>query len=198
MKVLAIESSTRRPAVAVGEDGQLAAATWLPHDSRPTAALVPAIRDLCRSVGWSPNQLDLVCVDIGPGSYTGLRVGLACAKTLAFAAGAALATAESLEVTAHNAEASESLVEVAFDAARGQVFAGRFRRTRDAWSARQPVRIVAAEDWARQLDPSTLVLGPALARYRELLPPRHRVADEAAWWPRPEWVMALGWRQFQT
>lgn len=198
MKILAIETSTRQAAVALGVDGRSVAACYLADQTRPTATLVPAIRDLCRSVGWSPKQLDLVCVDIGPGSYTGLRVGLTCAKTVAFATGAALATTESLQAVALNAPASETAVEVAFDAARSQVFASRFRRRGDVWVAVEPVAIVQADEWAGQLDPSALVLGPALARYRDLIPPGQRVADETSWWPRPESVLALGWRQFHT
>jgi tRNA threonylcarbamoyladenosine biosynthesis protein TsaB len=198
LKILGIETSTLRCEIALSLDDQAVASAQLPAGSRPTATLPLTIRDLCRSVGWSPRELNLVCVDQGPGSYTGLRVGITCAKTLAFAAGAAMATADSLEVVANNAPPTEQFVEVGFDAARGQVFACRFRRDADAWTAQDEVRIVSAEDWASHFDPSAVIIGPALEKYRGLVSASLRVGDETDWWPRAERVIQLGLRQFRT
>ena len=192
--MLAIETSTTRCEVALALDDRVQALARLPEQSKPTATLVPTIRDLCRSIGWQPRELNLICVDIGPGSYTGLRVGLTCAKTLAFAAGAELAPVRSLDAVAWYVRpaAEEQLVEVAFDAARGQVFACRFRRTEESWVPRDEIRIVHAPDWVRALDPAAVVTGPALVKYRTLIPPQFRVADESHWWPRAEQVLELG------
>lgn len=199
LKILGIETSTARTSVAAAADGRVLRSVQLPESAKPTAALVPAIRELCRSVGWSPRELDLVCVDTGPGSYTGTRVGLTCAKTIAFAVGGQVATAMSLEVVAQRCGAAESHLEVAFDAARGQVFAARFRREgEDAWRATRELAIIAATDWARGLDPAVLVTGPALVKYRRLVPSGVRVADEACWWPRAEDVVQFGLRQFRS
>jgi len=198
-RVLGIETSTAAAcSVALAEDGRVIASARLPADARPTARLVPAIGELCRGAGWSVRQLDLVCVDIGPGSYTGLRVGLTCAKALAFATDAGLATAESLAVVARNAPANERLVEVAFDAARGQVFAARSARQGDNWLALAETRILNANEWARSLDPAALVLGPALTKYRSLISSPQRVADESDWSPRVERVIEIALAQFQV
>jgi tRNA threonylcarbamoyladenosine biosynthesis protein TsaB len=198
LKILGIETSTLRCEVALSLDDQFVASARPPADTRPTATFAPTIRELCRSVGWSPRELDLICVDQGPGSYTGLRVGITCAKTLAFAAGAAMATASSLEVVANNVPPTERLVEVAFDAARGQVFACRFRRDANAWTALSDVRIVGVDEWASGLDPSGLVTGPALEKYHGLVPVSIRIDDMSNWWPRADWVIRLGLRQIRT
>ena len=208
--MLAIETSSTRCEVALALDDRVQALARLPEQSKPTATLVPTMRDLCRSIGWQPRELKLICVDIGPGSYTGLRVGLTCAKTLAFAAGAELAPVRSLDAVAWNVPraaeemipptlpgevgrtATEQLVEVAFDAARGQVFACRFRRTAECWVACDEIRIMHATDWVRALDPAAVVTGPALVKYRTLIPPQFRVADESRWWPRAEQLIELG------
>lgn len=198
LKILGIETSTLRCEIALALDDQLLASAQLPDGSRPTAILAPTIRDLCRTIGWSPRELNLICVNQGPGSYTGLRVGITCAKTLAFAVGAALATARSLEVVAYNAPPGEQLVEVALDAARRQVFSGRYRHDVDSWIPTQEVRILSAETWASELDPSALIMGPALEKYRELVPAPARIADESDWWPHANQVIHLGVKQFQT
>jgi tRNA threonylcarbamoyl adenosine modification protein YeaZ len=125
-RVLGIETSTLRCEIAVADERGTVAAMNLPVDSKPTATLIPSIRQLCEQVSWLPRDFDLVCIDVGPGSYTGLRVGLTCAKTLAFAAHAALATAESTNVIARRVPVTGSFLDVVLDAARGQVFCQRF------------------------------------------------------------------------
>ena len=196
LKILGVETSTFRCQVALALDGKTLFSRSLPDGSKPTATLVPTICEVCQQAGWSPGELDLVCVNWGPGSYTGLRVGLTCAKTLAFAASAAMATADSLEVVACNAPEAELVVEVAFDAARGQVFACRFQKSAGSWTAVNEVRICDASEWAQALARDGLVLGPALVKYRELVPREVRVAAEDRWWPRAERVIQLGLRQF--
>jgi tRNA threonylcarbamoyl adenosine modification protein YeaZ len=240
-KILGIDTSSSRCEIALADRTSVLAATLLPEGSKPTATLVPAIRDLCRQLGWSPLELDLVCVDIGPGSYTGLRVGLTCAKTFAFAAGAPLVAVGSLETVAQNFASNERDLEVAFDAARGQVFASRFQscgagvppatippttippvvhpppdlgpspengcnESRQAgrlhhnsqiWCKIDAVRIMDAAEWARRTAPTSLVTGPALVKYRHLIPPDRCVADQILWWPRAKHVIELGVKQYQ-
>jgi tRNA threonylcarbamoyladenosine biosynthesis protein TsaB len=199
-RILGIETSTSHCQVALAEDRSILATAQLQSGARPTATLVPTIRDLAEQIGWSLRDLDLVAVDIGPGSYTGLRVGLTCAKTLAFAAGAAMAAVGSLDVVAQNIVGDEPMLDVGFDAARGQVFAAPFRRLARSqiWMPMEPVRIVEAEQWVRSLDPSALVLGPALLKHRRLIEGARRVANESEWWPKAANVIELGLRQFQS
>jgi tRNA threonylcarbamoyladenosine biosynthesis protein TsaB len=203
LKLLAIETSTTRGEVALALDDEVVASAALAEHLKPTASLAPTIRDLCRTLEWSVRDLDLVCVDIGPGSYTGLRVGLTCAKMLAYVAGAPLATAGSLDVVARNAPPAERRLEVAFDAARGQVFAERFDQEQPAgnatdWIAHGGVRIAKFEDWDAACDRSSLVLGPALVQYRARLTTELRVAAPNLWWPRAATVAALGLKQFRA
>jgi tRNA threonylcarbamoyladenosine biosynthesis protein TsaB len=210
--VLGIETSTTRCQVALAEAGTLVALAALPETVKATSSLVPTIASLARKAGWPLTELDLVCVDIGPGSYTGLRVGLTCAKTLAYAAGAALAPVESLDVVATNVPASECQIEVAFDAARGQVFAAHYineSRTgptnrptattesfENSWTRREPIRIVDAHDWTMNLPVDSLVLGPALVKCRSKIAPDRCVADESQWWPTASNVIRLGVTEF--
>lgn len=133
MNVLAIETATRAATVAVASGPRTLQETV----GQPTTAmLVPAIHGLLDSLGLSVKQLHAVAVDIGPGSFTGLRVGIAFAKTLAFAAEIPLVTVSSLELIA--SQAAGSLREAGdtrgdrlmalMDAQRGQFFAAGFQR----------------------------------------------------------------------
>jgi tRNA threonylcarbamoyladenosine biosynthesis protein TsaB len=192
VRVLGIETSTMRGDVALAEEDRVLASIPLPHGSRPTASLLPAIAGLCRQLGWQPRTIGRICVDIGPGSYTGLRVGLTCAKTLAFAGGASVSAVRSLDVTAAAVPPDAANLEIAFDAARGQVFAARYAWRGDRWQTVAEIEIANAQAWAARLDPGVLVAGPALERYRSLVPAGCRIAADELCWPRAAQVIQLG------
>ncbi len=136
--------------------------------------LIPAIRDLLRTAGVRPLELDMIAVGLGPGSYTGMRIGLTAARTLARAAGARLAGLDTLEAIARNAPADATRVAVVGDAQRGDVYAADFVREAPgaALVALGPSRIEPLAAWAARIEPGTLILGPGLrsAAIRASLP----------------------------
>ena len=85
MKVLGIETSGNVGGVAICEDRHIIIAKDFRAGMQHGKELVPTIKSALNVIGWAPKDIDLVAVDVGPGSYTGLRVGVACAKTLAYA-----------------------------------------------------------------------------------------------------------------
>ena len=99
-KLLAIETTGLRGSVACADQGELLASELLRSDQRSAQSLIPAIESILKSQGWSPSDLDSIAVAVGPGSFTGLRVGVTTAKVLAWACGAALFGIDSLEAAA--------------------------------------------------------------------------------------------------
>lgn len=126
--------------------------------------LLPCIRSLLRSAGVRPLELGLVGVGLGPGSYTGLRIGLTAARTLAYAAGTRLVGFDSLEALAANAPEDAPVVRVVGDAQRGDVYAAEFRREAAGAPlvASGPSRIEPLSEWAARVEPGDFVLGPGL------------------------------------
>ena len=118
MRLLAIETSTPGASVALVED-----ATTLAAASRSTRSvmpfLVPAIDFCFDQVGWSPSALDAVAVDIGPGLYTGIRVGVATAQGLAAAFGIPIIPAVSTDAIALEARTGHRLIWAVVDVRRG-------------------------------------------------------------------------------
>lgn len=166
MNLLALDTSTLHAALSLSlADGRVLVA---PTDSasRHGRTLVPAIAALLRQGGLTTAGLDALAVGLGPGSYTGLRVGLMAIKTLAYVIGTPLVGLDSLEVVARNAPADVLTVSVVADAQRGDLYTANFTRTApNAPLVRAtPTRIVPAAHWRAALSPGTLVLGPALGR----------------------------------
>jgi tRNA threonylcarbamoyladenosine biosynthesis protein TsaB len=168
--VLAIDTSTPRAALALCRPGlePRVAPPDLEGDParRHGRGLIPAIAALLALEGLTVADLGAIAVGLGPGSYTGLRIGLTAAKTLAYTAGKPLVAIDSLEAIARNASDDVLKVVVAVDAQRGDAYLADFARDSPGAPLLRlgPTRIEAVEPWARSLDPATLVLGPALDR----------------------------------
>ena len=96
-KLLAIETTGMRGSVACAEDGRLLAEHTLNPNQRSAQSLAPAIEEILKELGWRPDALDAIAVAIGPGSFTGLRVGVTTAKILAWSCGAAIYGIDALE-----------------------------------------------------------------------------------------------------
>jgi tRNA threonylcarbamoyladenosine biosynthesis protein TsaB len=189
LNVLALDTATPRAAIAVATSGGAIHVARPDPQARHGRNLVPAIRDLLRQAGLEVRAIDLFAAGLGPGSYTGLRVGLTAAKLLAYAAGRPLVGFDSLEAIAWNAPEDAVRITVIADAQRGDLYTADFGRDVPgaALVRRRPTGIESLAGWAGRLAPGTLVLGPALEReqVRGALPAQVQAPDalDDANWP---------------
>ncbi len=192
MQILAIETSGSTGTVAALDGTRLLAELALDPRQRSARTLAPGIKDILAQVGWQPADVKLVAVSIGPGSFTGLRLGVMTAKAFAYAVGAAVVGIGTLETIAAATGGAAPDIAIASDAQRGEVYSGRF--TRDSSGVLATVReaeIVAIEEWLASLTAGTVVAGPALVKLAERLPPHAVTAPREAWLPRAELVGRL-------
>ena len=126
MRLLAIETATPGSSVAVVEDRRTLAAASRIDRMGHAGFLVPAIDFCFDQVGWSPVDLDAVVVDIGPGLYTGIRVGLATAQGLAAAFGIPVISALSVDALALEAKTGHRMIWAVIDARRGEFAVARY------------------------------------------------------------------------
>ncbi len=131
MLVLAVESATDTAAVALADEDGALGSVVVARGRRHTETIASAIEALCHRTGVALADLDALGVDVGPGLFTGLRVGVGTVKALAFALDLPVVTATSLEVLAHAVAGSGAvdgrLLVPVVDARRGEVFWARFR-----------------------------------------------------------------------
>jgi len=201
VRVLAIETSERVGTLAtlLGEGiadpnsagPELVRAVTLPSDQRSARSLLPSIQALLADCDWQPQQLDLVCVSTGPGSFTGLRIGVTAAKTLAYATGASLVGVHTLAAIAANVTTPPQRLWTVLDAQRQELFAACFE---PGWqlSNLPATRILGVDDWLAELQADDSVCGPPLGKLADRLPTGVRVCDASAWPPSAASVGRLG------
>jgi tRNA threonylcarbamoyladenosine biosynthesis protein TsaB len=198
MLILGIETSGLRGGIAVCRDGACLAETALENAPRRHAqTLVTQIQVTLADLDVRIADLDAVAVSIGPGSFTGLRVGVVCGKTLAYATGCRLAAVDTLEAIAANSPADLAEVHVIADAQRGDLFLGTYRRSADDdWIRTDPPSIVLAAEWMARLQAGDVVTGPGLTTVDRLpASAAWRTLPESAWTPSPRTVAQIGARQ---
>jgi tRNA threonylcarbamoyladenosine biosynthesis protein TsaB len=148
--------------------------------------LIPRLADNLREAGKSLGDVDVLAVGLGPGSYTGLRVGVTAAKVLAYATGIPLIGLDSLQAMAKNAPSDATRISVIADAQRGQLYVADYVRTPDdGLVCARECRIEPLHAWLARLEPGTFVLGPGLhsPRIRNALPAGFAIPDPTINYP---------------
>ena len=127
MRVLAIDVSALAASAALMQDGKLLGEFFLNVGLTHSTTLMPMIEQLLRYAGVGANDVDLFAVTNGPGSFTGVRIGVATVKGMAMAADKPCVGVSSLEAMAYNLPFCPSIVCCAMDARRDQVYTALFR-----------------------------------------------------------------------
>jgi tRNA threonylcarbamoyladenosine biosynthesis protein TsaB len=136
--LLAIDTSTRQASIALYALGRglLGEQSWF-SANRHTEELMPAVSALLKLAGATPADLDAVAVGIGPGSFTGLRVGVAAAKGLALAQGIKLVGVPTLDVTAYPHESQPAPVIAVAQAGRGRLYWALYAHGPSGWGPQE-------------------------------------------------------------
>jgi tRNA threonylcarbamoyladenosine biosynthesis protein TsaB len=191
---LILETSGRVARIGLARGGAVVARADLDTSRRHAREMVPTIDAILKAEGLRPTDLTGIVASRGPGSYTGLRVGLATAKALAYATGCELRAVDTFAAIAEQALADAWFQTVIADALQGQVYAQHFARRHDGWRAERPLQIATVGAFAAQLTAGEWLSGPGVAVYDGQLPatnPRAAVSDREA---RIESVLAVGLR----
>jgi tRNA threonylcarbamoyladenosine biosynthesis protein TsaB len=196
-RLLILETSDRIGQVAVAAGPELLAARRLDATRRHARDLAPAVADLLAAQGWSARDLHGVIVSRGPGSYTGLRVGLMSAKTLAYATGCALLAIDTFVAIALQAGGVDRL-DVLADAQQDKVYVQSLERTASGWRPLGPLAVRPFADWLAGRAPAAAVTGPGLHKWGERLVSDVPVVDRDAWDPQPASLLRLGLARYEA
>ena len=172
MLILAVETATERVGCALGDGEAVRGVFELTGARRHAETLVPAIDALCHAAGVTLADVGCVAADVGPGLFTGLRVGLATARSLAHVLDLPTVGVSSLALLAHPLLLTDRLVASVIDARRGEVYWQLFRLDGDQHRALgDPVCTPAGEllGELRRSDEPVALVGDGALRYREQL-----------------------------
>ena len=191
---LILETSGRAARVGLARDGAVVRSAELDQARRHAKEMAPTINAMLKAESLQPSDLTGVMVSRGPGSYTGLRVGLATAKALAYALDCQLRAVDTFAAIAHQVPAAAQLVTVIADALQGQVYAQHFAHRHDGWRAEGHLHIAPVGAFAAGLIVGEWLSGPGVSVYDGQLPAANPRAAEADREPRIESVFAVGLR----
>ena len=152
MKILALESSATACSAALCEDEQLLAQAWQNSGLTHSCTLLPMVEDMLKSCGAALNEVDVVAVAAGPGSFTGLRIGVATAKGLAWPGSKPCAPCSTLESMAWPlAHLEDTVIVCAMDARRKQVYNALFLADGEKLQRLSPDRAIGLEELGEEL-----------------------------------------------
>ncbi len=202
MRILGIDTATRRASVGLLVDGEVAAEQSEMANGSHAVSLLPLIDAVLRDGGCSADQLDAVAISNGPGSFTGLRIGLSVAKGLAYATALRLVAVPTLEALARTVADHRGVICALLDARKGELYAACFESHAGGWRRLTPDQLVTPDALSRILPTPCLVLGDAVARYvdvlRERLGPRATLLPFETYGPRGGMIARMGWERLQA
>ncbi len=162
----------------------------LDAETRSASLLAPGIQKILQQAQWQATDLDRIAVTVGPGSFTGLRVGVTTAKTLAYALGIDVIGVNTLAVLASQVNHT-GVVESVMDAQRNEVFRQRFEVRNGVAVACGDVTIEDDLQWQQEIESNVVVTGPVLKKLEPLLNRDLQTAPAAQWTPQAATVARL-------
>lgn len=199
--LLAIDTSTRYVGVALYTGAQvIGEEVWISRDYH-TVELAPAVSQLLERSGVRVADLRAIAVATGPGSFTGLRIGMALAKGICLARHLPLIGVPTLDIMAAAQPLKELPLSVAVRAGRGRLAVGWYRAGSEGWRSANDVEVLTIQKLSAKITQPTMVCGEFTAEERQLLA-RKRVnvilSSPAQSLRRPSYLAELGWRAWQA
>lgn len=188
MLILGISTSTTQVGCAIGGHEGVLASVQSARGKRHAETLAPAIDVVRKQAQVDLSEIGCVAVDLGPGLFTGLRVGIATAKAMAHALRVPMIGVPSLDLLAFPVRWSPRLVVAAIDARRGELFVATYRQVPGGIQRLDDYRVSSPDDLATDLMATrdeVLLVGDGALRYAELFNPLTEVelADQGLAYP---------------
>lgn len=199
MRVLAIDTSNFVLGIAIVEEEKVIGEVVTNLQKNHSVRVMPAIEQLMKECGVKPKELDRIVVAMGPGSYTGVRIGVTIAKSLAWSLEIPLVGVSSLEVVAANGRHFNGYISPIFDARRGQVYTGLYEFVGQTLTCVEEDKIILLSDWLGELEKRAkpaLFIGNDLVIHKEQIETDLKqfayVAPYTDWNPRPSELAIIG------
>ncbi|MGM7724260.1 tRNA (adenosine(37)-N6)-threonylcarbamoyltransferase complex dimerization subunit type 1 TsaB [Metabacillus sp. Hm71] len=205
MKALAIDTTNNVLGIALIEEDKVIGEYITNLKKNHSVRAMPAIERLLSDCDVRPKELDKLVVATGPGSYTGVRIGVSIAKTMAWSLKIPIAGVSSLEVLAANGRFFNGFISPLFDARRGQVYTGLYQYTQQGLATIESDQNLLLVDWLNMLKSKkeqVLFLGNDVALHKEtivdMLGERGQLGQVSINNPRPSELGFIGLKKEAT
>ncbi len=166
MKILAIDTTTKFLTLAVYDNGRVAEYN-LETGNKLSTLLVPTIKRTLEALGLNLQDIDYFAAGIGPGSFTGIRLGLSAIKGFSLALGKPIIGIPTLDALAMNAPLCDQRIIPAIDAKRGLIYSSVYKYKKGKLTQTMPYSLLTKEELLRNIKPLSIIFGDALNLYRE-------------------------------
>ena len=169
MKVVGIETSGLIGNIAVCDGSTVVGKKTYGKNFSHGKEIVSSLKSIFNEIKWEPNDIDLIAVSTGPGSYTGLRIGVTCAKTLAYGLGKPVIDVPTLDVLVENVRDNNAkTICPVIDAKRKSVYACIYDRNNNENRRITDFLIISPDGLIDMLPESTLIFGDGIAPYKDI------------------------------
>lgn len=199
--LLAVDTATRFASLALYDQAGgrvLGEEVWLSGNNH-TVELMPRLVRLMEQQKLAPAALDGLVVSMGPGSFTGLRIGLGMAKGLALARGLPLVGVPTLDVVARPHMMQQLPIVAILRAGRKRICVGQYAKGRRQWHKQGPFRLTTLRDLCQDVQTAALFCGEIDAQDADLIrknaDPAATIASPAASLRRASYLAELGWER---
>ena len=151
MKILALETSAKAVYAAVSENGRILASGYQDTGLTHSRTLMPIVEHILKNTDLKLSDMDAIAVAVGPGSFTGIRIGVSAAKGLAYSVDTPAVGVSTLAAMARNVAFSDGLIVCAMDARRQQVYNANFAAENGTLTRLTPDRAISMEDLKKEL-----------------------------------------------
>ena len=198
--LLAIDTSTRLVGVALYDGVQIVSEmVWLSQQYH-TVELAPTVSAVMERAGIPMSDLEVLAVALGPGSFTGLRIGLSLVKGMALAGHLAVVGVPSLDVLAASQPPNDIPLVAILRAGRGRLAASWYKHHARRWQSDNIVKILNAQELAAKITTPTIVCGELTEQERRIFKRKRKnvlLASPAQSLRRPSFLAEIGWQRWQ-
>ncbi len=193
MKILAIDTTTKFLTLAIYDNGRVYEYN-LEVGTKLASLLVPTIKRVLEAAGLNISDIDTFAVGIGPGSFTGIRVGLSTIKGFGLALHKPIIGVPTLDILAMNAPASDKIIIPVIDAKRGLIYFCAYKYRKGKLAKVAPYALITKDEFYKKIKSPSVIFGDALILCREDIIKNSGKAyflDRDCWYPKAHNIITL-------
>lgn len=199
--LLAVDTSTQTIGLAIYNGWQVVCeSVWQSHNHH-TVEVAPAINALLQNSGLKANALQALAIASGPGSFTGLRIGMALVKGMALSLHIPVVSLPTLDILAAGQPLQDHPLAAVLQAGRGRLAVGWYRNNGDAWESQGKAEVATIQQFSARIQRPTIVCGELSAEDRQTLMRKRKnvlLASPAQCVRRPAWLAEMAWKLWQA